>query len=134
MGTASRQVEAMEIPRWAVGLIIAVALIVGVIGLLGFANANAVGGTRCFIGFAHAQWPKWIGCAMAAHENLSGGLIGLAGVIFAAWLAYSGAQDQLAHVRMAAEESTGFVPKSAFKKPIVRLKRSSLRETTCEPS
>src|SRR6201981_3832584 len=42
MGTASRQVEAMEIPRWAVGLIIAVALIVGVIGLLGFANANAV--------------------------------------------------------------------------------------------
>jgi hypothetical protein len=59
----------MEIPRWAVGLIIAVALIVGVIGLLGFAHANAVGGTRCFIGFAHAQWPKWIGCAMAAHEN-----------------------------------------------------------------
>jgi predicted PurR-regulated permease PerM len=39
MGTASRQVEAMEIPRWAVGLIIAVALIVGVIGLLGFAVA-----------------------------------------------------------------------------------------------
>jgi hypothetical protein len=105
MGTASRQVEAMEIPRWAVGLIIAVALIVGVIGLLGFAHANAVGGTRCFIGFAHAQWPKWIGCAMAAHENLSGGLIGIAGVIFAAWLAYSGAQDQLAHVRMAAEEA-----------------------------
>src|SRR6201993_4614409 len=42
---------------------------------------------------------------MAAHENLSGGLIGIAGVIFAAWLAYSGAQDQLAHVRMAAEEA-----------------------------
>ena len=103
--TASRQVEVMKIPRWAVGLTTAVALIVGVIGLLGFAHANAAGGTRCFIGFAHAQWPKWIGCAMAAHENLSGGLIGLAGVIFAAWLAYSGAQDQLAHVRMAAEEA-----------------------------
>jgi predicted PurR-regulated permease PerM len=29
----------MEIPRWAVGLIIAVALIVGVIGLFGFAVA-----------------------------------------------------------------------------------------------
>jgi hypothetical protein len=95
----------MKIPRWAVGLIIAVALIVGVIGLLGFAHANAVGATRCFAGFMHAQWPKWIGCAMAAHENLSGGLIGLAGVIFAAWLAYSGAQDQLAHVRRTAEEA-----------------------------
>jgi hypothetical protein len=95
----------MKIPRWAVGLTIAVALVVGVIGLLGFAHANAVGATRCFAGFAHAQWPKWIGCAMAAHENLSGGLIGLAGVIFAAWLAYSGAQDQLAHVRRTAEEA-----------------------------
>ncbi len=95
----------MKIPRWAIGLTIAVVLIVGVIGLLGFAHANVAGGTRCFIGFAHAQWPKWIGCSMAAHESLAGGLIGLAGVIFAAWLAYSGAQDQLAHVRIAAEES-----------------------------
>jgi hypothetical protein len=48
----------MKIPRWAVGLIIAVALIVGVIKLLGFARAKAIGGTRCFIGFAHAQLPN----------------------------------------------------------------------------
>ncbi|WJR76013.1 hypothetical protein [Bradyrhizobium sp. NP1] len=32
---------------------------------------------------------------MAAHENLAGGLIGFAGAILAAWLAYTGAQDQI---------------------------------------
>jgi hypothetical protein len=42
---------------------------------------------------------------MAAHENLAGGLIGLAGAIFAAWLAYSGAQDQLAQLNKTTRES-----------------------------
>jgi hypothetical protein len=94
--------------RWLEGVAIGGGLSAAAIGLLAFAHAQAhlSNGARCFVGFAHAQWPKWFGCAMAAHENLAGGLIGFAGVIFAAWLAYSGAQDQLAQVRKTAEEAT----------------------------
>jgi hypothetical protein len=36
---------------------------------------------RCFETVRSAQLPKWIGCAMAAHENLARGLIGFAGAI-----------------------------------------------------
>jgi hypothetical protein len=43
------------------------------------------------------QWPKWIGCAIAAHESLAAGLIGAGGALFAAWLAYSAVQQQFAH-------------------------------------
>jgi hypothetical protein len=50
---------------------------------------------KCFETFSTAQWPKWIGCAMAAHESLAPGLIGLWAAIFAAWLAYSGIQKQI---------------------------------------
>jgi hypothetical protein len=52
---------------------------------------------RCFETFETAQWPKWIGCAMAARESLAAGLIGAAGALFAAWLAYSAVQQQFAH-------------------------------------
>jgi hypothetical protein len=85
----------MKMPRSIVGSILAVLLLAIVIGLLGFAHAYSDVTTRCFAHFAQAQWPKWVGCAMAAHQDLAGGLIGLAGALFAAWLAYSGAQDQL---------------------------------------
>jgi hypothetical protein len=88
------------------GVMVAIALTIGVVGLLGFVHASATNpSAHCFAGFKHAQWPKWIGCAIAVHETLAGGLIGLAGVIFAAWLAYSGAQDQLAQVRNTANET-----------------------------
>jgi hypothetical protein len=50
---------------------------------------------KCFETFGTAQWPKWIGCAMAAHESLAAGLIGLWAAIFAAWLAYSGILKQI---------------------------------------
>ena len=43
---------------------------------------------KCFETFGTAQWPKWIGCAMATHESLAAGLIGLWAAIVAAWLAY----------------------------------------------
>jgi hypothetical protein len=85
----------MKMPRWIVGSITAVSLAGVVVGLLGFAHTYSDVTPRCFANFASAQWPKWIGCAMAAHQDLAGGLIGLAGALFAAWLAYSGAQDQL---------------------------------------
>jgi hypothetical protein len=41
-----------------------------------------------------ALW-AWLGCAMAAHENLAGGLIGGGGALFAAWLAGSVVREQI---------------------------------------
>jgi hypothetical protein len=68
---------------------------------LAFAHAwdsvlpNAAPREKCFETFGTAQWPKWIGCAMAAHESLAAGLIGMGAAIFAAWVAYSGIQMQI---------------------------------------
>jgi hypothetical protein len=87
----------MKIPRWLTVVGVGGGLTLIVIGLLAFAHtyAHINGNARCFETVRSAQFPKWVGCTMAAHENLAGGLIGFAGAIFAAWLAYSGAQDQL---------------------------------------
>ena len=66
------------------GSIVASALILGVVGILAFAHtfAHLEEGKRCFpTGFLHAQWPKWIGCAIATHEGLAAGLIGAAGAL-----------------------------------------------------
>jgi hypothetical protein len=72
---------------------------------LAFAHAwdsvlpNSATHAKCFETFGTAQWPKWIGCAMAAHESLAAGLIGLWAAIFAACLAYSGIQRQIEEER-----------------------------------
>jgi hypothetical protein len=84
------------------GIAVFIGLATIIILVLAFAHAWAPEvapdlSKRCFESFKGAQWPKWIGCAMAAHENLAGGLIGAAGALFAAWLAYSVFQQQLAH-------------------------------------
>jgi hypothetical protein len=39
--------------------------------------------------------PQWLGCLLAAHEGLAGGLIGGGGAIFAGWLAWMGVRDQV---------------------------------------
>jgi hypothetical protein len=41
----------------------------------------------------------YIGCAMTAHEDLAAGLIGGAGALFAAWLAFDAVQEQLGEER-----------------------------------
>jgi hypothetical protein len=56
-------------------------------------------GKRCFPSFLHAQWPKWIGCAMAAHENLAGGLTGGAGALLAALIAADAVWQQIRDAR-----------------------------------
>jgi hypothetical protein len=38
----------------------------------------------------------WLGCAIAAHETLAGGLIAATGALFGAWLAFSGLKEQIA--------------------------------------
>jgi hypothetical protein len=40
-------------------------------------------------------FPWWFGCALTMHENLAGGLIGGAGALFAAWLAWQAIMRQI---------------------------------------
>ena len=54
------------------------------------ALAQAGSGSSC-----HWAFPKWFGCVLAAHENLAGSLIGLAGVLLGAWVAWSAVQQQI---------------------------------------
>lgn len=54
------------------------------------ALAQAGSGSSC-----HWAFPKWFGCVLAAHENLAGGLIGLAGVLLGAWAAWSAVEQQI---------------------------------------
>jgi hypothetical protein len=79
--------------------IVGIGLIAVVIAALGFAHAwylpKEDGGPRCFETFAQSQFPKWLGCAMAMHENLAGGLVGAAGALFAAWIAFTAVQRQI---------------------------------------
>jgi hypothetical protein len=44
-------------------------------------------------------WWQWAGCVMAAHEGLAAGLIGAAGALFAAWLAFDAVQEQMRQER-----------------------------------
>jgi hypothetical protein len=48
----------MKIPRWTVGLIIAFALMAGVIALLGFVHANSIIQTRCLPPFPDGHQPQ----------------------------------------------------------------------------
>jgi hypothetical protein len=77
-------------------IVIALFLTAFVLVMLSFADSYAVDtvAKRCALGFAKSKWPMYIGCAMAAHEDLAAGLIGGAGALFAAWLAYLSVQDQ----------------------------------------
>jgi hypothetical protein len=54
-------------------------------------------------GFWKAQFLKWIGCMMAEHENLAGGLIAAGGALFAGWLAWSAVREQIDLERASTE-------------------------------
>jgi hypothetical protein len=41
------------------------------------------------------QFPKWFGCILHDHDSLAAGLIGAAGALFAAWIAWTAVQRQL---------------------------------------
>jgi hypothetical protein len=87
--------------RVLIAIAIGAFLVLEVVGILGFAHGVAYSypGKCFFSGFLHAQWPKWIGCAMTTHENLAGGLIGGAGALFAAFIAADAVWHQLAFER-----------------------------------
>jgi hypothetical protein len=83
--------------RAALNYAIGAGLIALVLLTLSFVHsyANIEDAKRCAPNIWASQWPKWIGCIMAAHESLAGGLIGGGGVLFAAWLAWDAVQVQL---------------------------------------
>jgi hypothetical protein len=77
-----------------------------IVCILGFAHAFAdlEQSKRCFsTGFGHAQWPKWIGCAIAAHEGLAAGLIGAAGALLAAIIAADAVWQQIGDGRQQVQ-------------------------------
>jgi len=77
-----------------------------IVGILGFAHAFAhlEESKRCFsTGFQHAQWPKWIGCAIAVHEGLAAGLIGAAGALLAAIIAADAVWQQIGDARQQVQ-------------------------------
>jgi hypothetical protein len=92
--TSKRSVKRRLI--WAA--VIGAVLVAFVIGIISFVEATSITeeAKRCAPNVWQSQWPRYIGCAMAAHEGLAGGVIGAAGALFAAWLAFTGIQEQLA--------------------------------------
>jgi len=54
------------------------------------ALAEVGGGSSC-----HWAFPKWFGCVLTAHEGFAGGLIGAAGALVAAWIAWTAVQTQI---------------------------------------
>lgn len=91
-------VARMNWHRILTGLALASGLAAIIIGALAFAHAWAPDDAkvaRCFVDIASSQFPKWLGCAMAAHENLAGGLIGGGGALLAAWIAASIVREQI---------------------------------------
>jgi hypothetical protein len=86
---------------WA--LVVGLGLIALCVGILGFDDATAIAehGKQCAPSIWQSQWPRYIGCAAAAHEGLAGGLVGAAGALFAAWLAFDAIQEQIGQVGIA---------------------------------
>jgi hypothetical protein len=83
---------------WA--LLVGVGLTVLTVVILAFVDATAMeDAKRCAPSIWQSQWPKYIGCAAAAHEGLAGGLVGAAGALFAAWLAFDAIQEQFGQER-----------------------------------
>lgn len=79
---------------WAV----AIALFIGMLTFVDF-TAPIEEAKRCAPSVLKTQWPRYIGCAISAHENLAAGLIGVAGALFAAWLAFTAVMKQIAAER-----------------------------------
>jgi len=99
--TAGPHLKGMNPPRWVTGFVLFFLLVAVVILILAFAHTWALPriegeASRCFVDFAHSKSPMWLGCVMATHEVLAGGLIAAAGALFGAWLAFSGLKEQIA--------------------------------------
>ena len=100
----TKEVEALNVPRWITASALCLLLVATTIALLAFTTAWTPT-PRCFTDIAHSQFPKWLGCAIATHETLAGSLIAAGGALFAAWLAFVGLQDQIGLARKNEREA-----------------------------
>jgi hypothetical protein len=93
-GLSRAMIDSTMIRRTASALAIAAIVIVGTLCFVdNYAKIDEA--KRCATTFAKSQWPQYIGCIMAAHESLAAGLIGGAGALIAAWVAWNVLQAQL---------------------------------------
>ena len=83
---------------WAAAIVVSLLIIVLAVIVLVDASALSITETakRCAPSIWQSQWPIYLGCAVAAHEGLAGGLFGAAGALFAAWLAFTAVMEQIA--------------------------------------
>lgn len=84
-----------KLPRITQGMILALVLLTVIVVALALAQSGIPEAKRCASSIWKIQLPKWVGCMMAAHENLAGGLIGAGGALFAGWLAWSAVREQI---------------------------------------
>jgi hypothetical protein len=79
-------------------VLFAVLLFLKIVLILGLAE-NGSRGEKCVPALAWLKlpmdFPTWFGCALALHEGLAAGLIGAAGALFAAWLAWRAIMQQI---------------------------------------
>jgi hypothetical protein len=76
-----------------VGTLLAVVLIAFIVAILALAQSGISDHTKlCSPSLAKI---KWIGCTIATHEGLAGGLIAASGALFAAWLAWCAIMKQI---------------------------------------
>jgi hypothetical protein len=91
------------------GTVLAIILFSTIVLVLGLAQSASTGDKLCVPGLTELKlpmnFPRWLGCAMATHENLAGGLIGAAGALFAAWLAWQAVMRQINAVADQAYEA-----------------------------
>jgi hypothetical protein len=78
--------------RWREGAVLLALIILVSLAVLVAADASMIkdGAQRC-----GAIFPKWLGCVVANHEDLSGSLIAAGGALFAAWVAWHAVMDQI---------------------------------------
>jgi hypothetical protein len=85
--------------RFGQGIVLAIILVSIIVLLLDLAQSSSTSGKLCAPRLADLKLPmdfsRWLGCALAMHETLAGGLIGAAGALFAAWLAWQAIMRQI---------------------------------------
>jgi hypothetical protein len=95
----ARHYRSMSRRRFGQGVVLAIILLSTIVLVLGLAQSASVGDKLCAPTLTELKlpmnFPRWFGCALAMHENLAGGLIGGAGALFAAWLAWQAIMRQI---------------------------------------
>jgi hypothetical protein len=85
-----------KVKRFGQGVALAIILLSTIVLMLGLADH---GDSRCLPPFTQLKlpmdFPGWLGCALAKYENLAAGLIGGAGALFAAWVAWQAIMRQI---------------------------------------